>query len=425
MQAAGLGFDLLRERGMSEAGGLRFRAMAAPFPGLTCPVQATVKTGLSPSGHGVPANGLWFGDLRRPMFWEQSCRLVNGPRVWDDMRRRGKRVGVLFWQQSLGEDVDVLLSPMPVHKHHGGLIESVYSRPAGLYDDLCASVGRRFRLAHYWGPMASASASRWIAEATAALMRGPDAPDLCLTYLPALDYDLQRHGPGSPQASRALECLAEDIRTIMDAAEDGWDVVVFGDYAIANVGPEGVVYPNAVLRKAGLLCTRSVEGMLYPDFHASRAFAMVDHELAFVHVDDGEFEGVVADALARTPGVARVLRGADLASAGLLHPRAGSIVAVAGAGHWFAYPWWSADEKAPDYASHVDIHNKPGYDPAELFWGLPPFTVSRNPSRIRGSHGRDGEDRRVAFAATEGLGAVKVDSLTQLAGWLRGWCGRA
>ena len=35
---------------------------------------------------------------------------------------------------------------------------------------------------------------------------------------------------------------------------------------------------------------------------------------------------------------------------------------------WFTYYWWTVDAKAPDYARTVDIHQKPGYDPAELFF---------------------------------------------------------
>jgi predicted AlkP superfamily pyrophosphatase or phosphodiesterase len=425
VQAAGLGFDLLRKHDLAAVGGLSFRAMPAPFPGLTCPAQATIRTGLPPGRHGVPANGLWFGDLRRPLFWEQSCRLVEGPRVWDDLRRRGGRVAILFWQQSLGENADMLLSPMPVHKHHGGMIESMYSRPAGLYDDICAVVGRQFKLARYWGPMASPAASRWIAEATAAVMRGREAPDLCLTYLPALDYDLQRHGPEGRDAERALGGLMGDIGILLDAAKDGWEVLIFGDYAIGSVEPGGVIYPNLSLGQAGWFRTRSVRGMLYPDFHASAAFAVVDHELAFVHVDDDSLARDVAGNLAKMRGVARVMQAPELEAAGLKHARGGSLLAVAKPGHWFAYPWWEPHEKGPDYAAHVDIHNKPGYDPAELFWGWPPFTVSRSPGRIRGSHGRAGDDRCVAWAATPGLGVVEADSLEGIAAWLRGWCGSA
>ena len=69
--------------------GLTFRACRSIFPALTCPVQASLRTGAPPSQHGMVANGCFFRDLMKPMFWEQSSRLVQGPRVWDDLRTQG------------------------------------------------------------------------------------------------------------------------------------------------------------------------------------------------------------------------------------------------------------------------------------------------------------------------------------------------
>ena len=421
--AAGLGYDWLERRGCVRRNGLTFAPLAAPFPGLTCPVQATLRTGLAASGHGIPANGLWFDDLRRPLFWEQSARLVSGPRIWQPLRERGGRVALLFWQQSLGEDADAILSPMPVHRHGGGLVEAVYSRPADLYDEVRQTVGSRFRLARYWGPLASAASSRWIAQASAAVMQSRLAPDLCLTYLPGLDYDLQRYGPESMQAEKALASVMEDIGILQTAGQEGhWDLLVVGDYAMGDVSPGGAVYPNRLLRKLGWFQTRSVRGLAYPDFHASLAFAVADHELAFVRADEDVPHDQVAAALAALPGVGQVLRPADLRAAGLAHPRGGDLALVAAPGHWFAYPWWEDPREAPDYASHVDIHNKPGYDPCELFLGWPPFTVTRNAERIRGTHGRGGDDRRVAWAATGEAAAAQIGDLAGLAAHIKRWC---
>ncbi|MBL8752390.1 MAG: alkaline phosphatase family protein, partial [Planctomycetes bacterium] len=36
-------------------------------------------------------------------------------------------------------------------------------------------------------------------------------------------------------------------------------------------------------------------------------------------------------------------------------------------GCWFAYHYWLDEARRPDFAPTVDIHRKPGYDPAELF----------------------------------------------------------
>jgi hypothetical protein len=213
-----------------------------------------------------------------------------------------------------------------------------------------------------------------------------------------LDYDLQRYGPESPQAKRAVTQMLDQLSRLKHTADHcGYDLLVFGDYAIAPCC-NGALYPNRVLQKAGLLATRNIRNMQYPDFHTSKAFALVDHEIAHVYVQSDM--GKVRTTFEVMPGIDRVLEGDAMAQAGLNHSRAGDLILVANPGHWFAYPWWTDRREAPEYAGHVDIHNKPGYDPCELFWGWPPGTVSQNPDRLRGSHGRTGEDRQIAWCST-------------------------
>ena len=401
VEVAGLGYDLTWGHGFRDCGGLVFRPLETVFPAVTCVAQASFRTAALPSEHGVVGNGFFDRELRRAFFWEQSSALVRGARTWADFRRRGGRVAMLFWQQSLGEEADIVISPAPVHTHGGGMIESCASDPPELYERLCRAVGRKFRLRHYWGPLASAQSSAWIAEATAALLRDADhAPDLCLTYLPALDYDLQRFGPAHPRAREAMEALRDQLTRLVAAArEAGYEVVVFGDYAIASV-TNGAACPNLALRKAGLLRTRVVNGMQYPDFHRSDAFAVADHEVAHVYARGGDAARRAADVLAPLRGVVEILDGPHQERLGVRHARGGELLLVAADGFWFAYPWWESRAEAPDYAAHVDIHSKPGFDPGELFFGRTPFSVSLDTARVRGTHGRAGPDRRVAWAST-------------------------
>ena len=73
---------------------------------------------------------------------------------------------------------------------------------------------------------------------------------------------------------------------------------------------------------------------------------------------------------------------------------------VAAPGVWFAYPWFTERSEAPDFAGHVDIHNKPGYDPCELFFGWPPGTVSFNTDKIHGTHASNRAGMEVAWATS-------------------------
>jgi hypothetical protein len=68
------------------------------------------------------------------------------------------------------------------------------------------------------------------------------------------------------------------------------------------------------------------------------------------------------------PGVAEVLDRPAQAGYGLDHLRSGELVLVAEPGAWFTYYYWLDDTCAPDFARLVEIHRKPGYDPAELLF---------------------------------------------------------
>ena len=98
-----------------------------------------------------------------------------------------------------------------------------------------------------------------------------------------------------------------------------------------------------------------------------------------------------------------------------------ALVLTAAPGAWFAYPWWSERREAPDYASHVDIHNKIGFDPCELFWGWPPPGVSQDPARVRGTHGRNDQPSLSAASTAALRGAASLaDLAAQVRGFLQG-----
>ncbi len=400
----------LAEQMLRRPGNLAVHAIDPVFPAVTCPAQASFRTGTKPTQHGMIANGVYDDRLKKILFWEQAASLVKGPRIWDAFRAQGGTVGMMFWQQSLGESVDLIVSPRPIHKHSGGMIQAVYTKPASLYERLRAQVGRDFNLMHYWGPLASRKSSEWIVASIEAVLQMPDvAPDLLMTYIPHLDYDLQRHGPAHRKVERALNELAGYLQRLYEAAQAaGYEVIFIGDYAIGEVS-EGAVFPNGALRTADLFATQSVRGMQYPDFFSGRAFAMVDHEVAHVYTRDEEAQAQAQAALSDLVGVAEVLDREAQAAWGIQHPASGDLVLVAEAGYWFAYPWWTDRQEAPDFATHVDIHNKPGFDACELFFGWPPGTVSVDTTKVKGSHGRVGPDRRIALAGTMDWKAAPAD----------------
>jgi hypothetical protein len=161
--------------------------------------------------------------------------------------------------------------------------------------------------------------------------------------------------------------LDDACAPLLDAARAmGAQVWVVSEYGHCDVSRP--VYPNRVLRAAGLLEVRKGPFGEQLDLYASRAFAVCDHQLAHVYVRDAEDVPRVRDLLLPVTGVANALAGDERASIHLNHARSGEIVLLSQPDSWFAYPFWLDDALAPDYARAVAIHAKPGFDPCELFF---------------------------------------------------------
>ncbi len=454
INVAGLGRDLVREvpclRNLAETGA--FLELEPVLPATTCPMQAALTTGRPPGrspdgpGHGIVASGLYFPETAEVRFWEQSARLLTAPRAWERGSRNAERgtrnaahpkVAMLFWQQSMYGSAEVLLTPKPVHGPEG-LIQDVYSRPAALYrhladGDSALAPGRPrgpFNLMDYWGPLAGrdpadalAGASGWIADATLAVWR-QERPDLCLTYLPHLDYSGHRDGPDSEAHRTAAGALEPLLAPLLSAAEaDGARVLVLSEYAFLPVARAAA--PNRALREAGLLTVREIDGgeYLYPG--DCRAFAMVDNQVAHVYfpasADPDADARAARDCLERLDGVAEVLGPEAMAERGLDHPRSGRLVLLADPDAHFTYYWWLDEAKAPAFAPTVDIHAKPGFDAAELFVEPGTRRVPLSAERVRGSHGLVREDGRgwgvlLASPAPDELAGRRTLHATEVAG---------
>src|SRR5206468_221449 len=127
------------------------------------------------------------------------------------------------------------------------------------------------------------------------------------------------------------------------------------------------IHVNRVLRSHDLLAVREELGRELLDAGASTAFAVADHQIAHVYVNDPSKAHEVREVLEQTPGIEQVLDEAGKERFHLNHSRSGDLIAIARPEAWFTYYYWLDDRRAPDFARTVDIHRKPGYDPVELF----------------------------------------------------------
>ncbi len=335
------------------------------LPAVTCTAQATYLTGKLPDEHGIVGNGWYFRDECEVKFWKQSNKLVRSPKIWDMARSLDSSFTCanLFWWYNMYSSVDYAVTPRPLYPADGRKIPDIYTQPAEMRSHLTKDLGQ-FPLFNFWGPNTNIASSQWIAD-SAKWTEERYNPTLTLVYLPHLDYGLQRLGTKNSLIHKDLQeidAICGDLIAYYEARNA--QVVVLSEYGITDVSRP--VHLNRVLREQGLLTVREELGRELLDCGASKAFAVADHQVAHIYVNDPSYLPKVRDILESTPGVAQVLED-EKAAYHLNHSRSGDLVAIAQPDSWFTYYYWLDDACAPDFASTVDIHRKPGYDPVELF----------------------------------------------------------
>ena len=364
--------------------------MKPVFPAVTCTVQASLLSGQYPNQHGIISNGLYDRYNYKVSFWEQSSSLVQADRIWDIVKRQNSssiKTAVLFGQNTMYCKSDIVITPRPLHMEDG-MIMWCYSKPPGYYEALKQKYGE-FNLATYWGPLASYKSSNWIVQAACDTLEN-ERPNLIFTYIPHIDYSAQRFGKNSTEVKEDLK-RADNLvglviqKTIELGIKDDTQFIVFSEYGFNDVRSH--IALNRKLRDAGLLMVRTINDKEYIDFEFSKAFAMVDHQIAHVYINNGSTE-YIKRILENIEGIERVLSAEDKKRFNINNKRSGDLIALANRDSWFSYYWWYEDQKAPSFARMVDIHRKPGYDPAELFTDPKTKSIPLNPNKIKASHGR-------------------------------------
>ena len=374
------------------------------LPAVTTSVQSTYVTGKWPSEHGIVGNG-WYDRMDCEIkFWKQSNKLVLGEKIWDRAKQQDTSftASKMFWWYNMYSTADFSVTPRPNYLADGRKTPDCYSHPADLRDYLQKELGQ-FPLFQFWGPGASIVSTKWIADASM-LTDDKYDPTLTLIYLPHLDYCLQKFGQDFSKISKDLNEIDAVVEGLVDFYnKKGARIILLSEYGITNVHQP--VHLNRVLRQHDLLGIRIERGLELLDAGASKAFAVADHQVAHIYINDASVTNKLRKIIEEVPGVELVLDKQAQKQYNINHERAGDLVVMAGEKSWFTYYFWMDDALAPDFARVVDIHKKPGYDPVEMFMtskGRAAYKLLRKKAGLRyvmdvipldatlikGSHGR-------------------------------------
>ena len=243
-------------------------------------------------------------------------------------------------------------------------IPDVYTKPDTLRDDLQNKLGQ-FPLFNFWGPNTQKlnPANGLPIQPFIPIMNTHQHCHLFTCRISIITCSVL--GRGIPMWQMILEEIDRVCGKLIDFYEQkGVRVIVLSEYGIDAA--DRPVHLNRLLREEGYITVREEMGgeILIPG--TSRAFAVADHQIAHIYIKDTSDISRIKLLLEAVPGVDRVLDESGKKDHHLNHPRSGELIAIAEPDAWFTYYYWLDDSKAPDFAPTVAIHDKPGYDPAEL-----------------------------------------------------------
>lgn len=336
------------------------------LPAVTTTSQSTYATGKWPAENGIVGNGWYDREDSEVKFWKQSNKLVQGDKIWDNAKKQDPNftVSKMFWWYNMYSTADWSVTPRPQYHADGVKAPDCYTYPPELRDELQAELGQ-FPLFNFWGPNANIKSTRWIADASMSVEKRHN-PTLTLIYLPHLDYCLQKFGPDFSRISKELNEIDEVVKDLIQFYEArNAKIILLSEYGINPVN--NPIHINRILRHEGLISVRTERWYELLDAGVSKAFAVSDHQIAHIYLNDPSVKERVIQVLKKTPGIDLVLDKEAQKEYHIDHQRSGDIVVVAKPDSWFTYYYWLDDTKAPDYAHLVDIHRKPGYDPVEMF----------------------------------------------------------
>ena len=195
-----------RLKRLAEVGWIR--SLEEVIPAVTCSAQASMLTGKLPQEHGIVGNGWLFRDTREVRFWQQSSDLIEAETIYQSLRRFARdrglsfRAAKLFWWFNQGSAAEISVTPKPHYGADGNKVFGIAGTPDGLCERLEGSLGR-FPFHTFWGPKAGLPCTEWIARCAAEVLTS-EHPELTLVYLPHLDYEPQRFGPGGCDMARLV-----------------------------------------------------------------------------------------------------------------------------------------------------------------------------------------------------------------------------
>ena len=317
------------------AEGASAKAMTVSNPSITWINHTTLVTGVEPRKHGVLFNGLLVRqEGNKPAKiepWVDKSKLVHVPTLYDIAHQNGlttaesdwvavTRPGTITWSFAELPEAE---SPIVKEMVAAGTITPEYIE--------WMQMGPKRKSVTFLDNM-------WTKAAIHIFKT--HRPNLLLYHTLNTDATHHTYGPGTMASHTALAYADKLVGDLVQAVEesglrDRTTFVISTDHGFKKVSK--YVYPNVVLKKAGLAVAFG------PTITTADAFCMTQGGMAFVYVSDpsrkAELLPKLKEMFAQTEGVERVIDGKDGHTLGMPTPEGnrgmGDLVLYAKDGHAF------------------------------------------------------------------------------------------
>ena len=361
------------------------------------------------------ANGLYWRERRQVEMWTAPNDCIERPQIWDLLSHHGRGLSSAVWfpLHSKGCEADYVCTPAPIHNPDGSESLWCYTRPTELYGTLRDRLGH-FPLMNYWGPMADVKASRVDRRLGGDCRAGNGSPTSSTSTCRTSTTPRSGAGPTARPPIRPWPNWTKSSASWPRAWPMPTTRNCSGSWPASTPSRRSItsVYPNRVLREAGLLAVREADdgeqsrSRAEPGLCAGRS-SVLPRLRGRRRCSNWPPRWPSFSAASRASP--KCWSGSERGRYDLDHPRSGEVILISTPRSWQAYYWWLSDDRAPRFARTVDIHRKPGYDPVELFFD--PAT-EEHPAGRRADQGLARRPGRRPLA-TERAAGVRADVVSR------------
>ncbi|MEC9330814.1 MAG: alkaline phosphatase family protein, partial [Verrucomicrobiota bacterium] len=139
--------------------------------------------------------------------------------------------------------------------------------------------------------------------------------------------NMQRLGPEHPEIDNDLSRIDNIAGNLINFFENrGVNVILLSEYGITPV--HHPIHLNRLFREQGWLTIKDELGLERLDCGNSKVFAVADHQVAHIYINDASIESKVRSLLESTTGIASVWGEDEKTANGINHLRTDDLIAT-------------------------------------------------------------------------------------------------